>query len=89
MANLLGATISQEDPNAKEKVLQTLKDFYRPLNLLRDISSFGATDKDIDKLVEDTFATMKFCVDINAQEANTSSVRAIYKESLMQPSKVF
>jgi alcohol dehydrogenase len=82
MANLMGADIAKNDLEAKEKVIQTLKDFYKSLNLLKDITSFGVKDEDIDQLVEDTFATMGFCVDINARDADKAAVKVIYKDSV-------
>ena len=82
MANLLGAEIAKDDLDSKEKVIQTLKDFYEPLGLNKDITELGAREEDIDKLVEDTFSTMGFCVDVNARETDKAAVKVIYKDSI-------
>ncbi|MEW5822402.1 MAG: iron-containing alcohol dehydrogenase [Cyanobacteriota bacterium] len=82
MANLMGSNIAKDDPNALEKVLTTLKDFYEPLELNRDITELGASVQDLDRLTEDTFKTMQFCVDINAASVNKADVKRIYEESV-------
>jgi len=84
MANLMGSNIALDDPNALEKVLKTLRELYEPLGLNLDITDLGVKEDIIDKLTQDTFNTMKFCVDINAAEASEADVKRIYKESVKQ-----
>ena len=82
VANLMGADISQNDENAMDKVIKTLKNFYSPLNLNYDITDLGAKESDIDKLASDAFKTMHFCIDINAAPVDISDVKRILKESI-------
>lgn len=82
MANLMGANIAKDDINAKEKVIQVLKDFYEQFGLNKDMSTFGASESDIDQLTEDTFTTMHFCVDVNAREADHATVKVLYHDSI-------
>lgn len=81
MANLMGASIAKDDPNAREKVIKTLTNFYEPLKLNKDIEELGVKNSDLDQLTEDTFNTMGFCVDVNAQETTKEDVKRIYLES--------
>lgn len=82
MANLMGASITKEDPKALENVLSTLRGFYEQFKLNRDITEVGVKPENIDTLAQDTFNTMKFCVDINATETTLADVKRIYQESM-------
>jgi alcohol dehydrogenase len=82
MANLLGANIARDDSGSLDKVIKTLKDLYEPLGLNRDVTELGLKPENIDILTEDTFKTMKFCIDINAASTDKSDVKRIYKESI-------
>lgn len=81
MANIMGAGISKDDSKALQKVVKTMRDFYEPLNLNKDMYALGYQDKDLMTLTEDTFSTMKFCVDINAQKTTLEDVKNIYQQS--------
>lgn len=81
IANILGGNISKDDPEALSKVVKTLKDFYEPLNLNKDIYELGFKDEDLTTLTDDTFSTMQFCIDINAAKTNKEDVRKIYQQS--------
>lgn len=82
MANLMGGNISIEDPDAINKIVNTLLDFYQPLGLNMDVTELGLKESDIETLTDDTFNTMQFCVDINAADTNKNDVIRIYKESI-------
>ncbi len=85
MANLMGASIVKDDPNALEKVIKTLRKLYEPLKLNIDIIELGVKECNIDQLAEDTFNTMQFAVDINAANTTLDDVKRIYKESIKIP----
>ena len=82
MGNLMGANISIDDPDAINKIVKTLLDFYEPLGLNMDVTELGLKESDIETLADDTFSTMGFCVDINAANTDKKDVIRIYTESI-------
>lgn len=82
IANIMGANISNNDPNALEKVIKTIRSFYQTLGLNIDISELGVEESKINILTEDTFKTMSFCVMNNAKEPDKNTVKNLYYDSL-------
>lgn len=82
MANLMGGKVSIEDTDAINKISNTLLDFYKPLSLNMDVTDLGLKESDIERLADDTFNTMRFCVDVNAANTDKKDVIRIYNESI-------
>ena len=47
-----------------------------------DVTDLGLKESDIERLADDTFNTMRFCVDVNAANTDKNDVIRIYNESI-------